>query len=76
VGNLQGYGCPCEEAVTHIGIFYDAKNRSVSFYKNGVSYGVAFTNVMSGFYPSLDIWFQSGEIEILNEKGPTQKQFL
>lgn len=36
---------------------YDARNRTVSFYKNGINQGVAFTNIMSGMYPSLDVWF-------------------
>ena len=72
---MFGYGCQCEETVTRIGIQYDAKNRSVSYYKNGVCQGVAFTNVLSGLYPSLDVWFQQGEIEILPDKAPTQKEF-
>ena len=57
VGGIFGYGCQCEDNVTRIGIQYDAKNRTVSFYKNGLFQGIAFTNVMSGYYPSLDVWF-------------------
>jgi predicted transglutaminase-like protease len=70
IGNTFGYGCQCEDTNTRVGIFYDAKNRTVSFYKNGLCQGVAFTNVMSGLYPSLDVWFQAGEIEIMSDKSP------
>ena len=57
IGGVVGYGCACEEPNTRIGILYDSKNRTVSFYKNGICQGVAFTNLLSGFYPSLDVWF-------------------
>ena len=73
---MFGYGCSCEEPITRIGIYYDAKNKTVSFFKNGVSYGVAFSNVLSGYTPSLDIWFNQGEIEITQEKTPVTKEFL
>jgi len=76
VGAVFGYGCQCEDNNTRIGIQYDAKNRTVSFYKNGLCQGIAFSNVMSGFYPSLDVWFQQGEIEILPDTQPSQKEFL
>jgi hypothetical protein len=36
-GTVFGYGCPCEEAITRLGILYDARNRAVSFFKNGVN---------------------------------------
>ena len=75
-GVMSGYGCACEDYETKLGIKYDAKNRSVSFFKNGINQGVAFRQVTSGYYPSLDIWFESGSIEILNEKAPKQKEFL
>ena len=57
IGGVVGYGCLCEEPITRLGILYDSKNRSVSFYKNGICQGVAFTNVLSGHHPSLDVWF-------------------
>lgn len=57
IGGVVGYGCLCEEPITRLGILYDSKNRSVSFYKNGICQGVAFTNVLSGYHPSLDVWF-------------------
>jgi hypothetical protein len=67
---MLGYGCLCEDTVTRVGIMYDARNRSVSFYKNGLCQGIAFNNVLSGLTPSLDVWFQCGEIEIMEDKSP------
>jgi hypothetical protein len=64
-GTVFGYGCKCEEVVTRIGILYDARQRTVSFLKNGINQGVAFTNIPSGLYPSLDLWFQAGTVDIL-----------
>lgn len=56
-GTLFGYGCKCEETSTRVGVLYDARNRTVSFYKNGINQGIAFTNIPTGLYPSLDVWF-------------------
>lgn len=70
IGGVVGYGCPCEEPTTRVGVLYDTKNRTVSFYKNGICQGVAFSNVLSGFYPSLDVWFQQGEVHILPDRSP------
>lgn len=56
-GNPYKYGCNCEDSITRIGIMYDARNRNVSYYKNGICQGIAFTNVLSGYYPSIDVWF-------------------
>ena len=53
------------EYETLIKISYENKSRSVSFYKNNINQGVAFVNVASGLYPSLDLWFESGTIEII-----------
>jgi hypothetical protein len=75
-GNTSGYGCKCEDMTTRIGILYDARNRSVSFFKDGIDQGAAFTNIPTGMYPSLDVWFQKGEIEISPAKYPTQKRPL
>ena len=61
---------------TKLGILYDARNRTVSFFKNGINQGVAFTNIASGMQPSLDVWFQKGEIEILPAKYPSMKKPL
>ena len=70
-GTVFGYGCKCEEMTTRLGILYDARNRTVSFFKNGINQGVAFTNIASGMRPSLDVWFQTGEIEILPARYPS-----
>lgn len=75
-GTVFGYGCKCEDKVTKIGIHYDARTRSVSFYKNGVNQGVAFTNIPSGMRPSLDVWFLNGSIEISSARFPGQKKPL
>ena len=62
------------EYQTIIGILYDYKNKTLSYTKNGINYGVAFKNVPSGLTPSLDLWFESGSVEIL--KTNTEKIFL
>lgn len=38
---------------------YDATERTVSFYKNGVKQGVVFSNVKSGLVPSVDVFLES-----------------
>jgi hypothetical protein len=64
------------EYETKISIKYDHKSRSVSFYKNGVSQGIAFKNVPAGLTPSLDIWFESGTVEIMKTTGIQEKIYL
>ena len=76
VGTILGYGCQCEDYNTKFGIKYNPKEKNVEFFKNGSNLGVAFRNVPSGLNPSLDIWFESGEVEILNDKEPTKKIFI
>jgi hypothetical protein len=84
VGSVSGYGCSCEgnyyiieiEYETKIGIKYDNKSRSVSFYKNSVCQGIAFRNVPSGFHPSLDVWFESGTVEINKSSSFQEKVYL
>jgi len=48
----------------------------VSFYKNGLNQGVAFKNVPASLYPSLDLWFESGSIEILKVNSFQEKIYL
>jgi len=75
IGAMNGYGCHCEaEYETRISIHYDHKSRSVSFSKNGLNQGVAFKNVNSGMFPSLDVWFESGSVEIISKQ--MEKVFL
>jgi len=76
VGSVSGYGCLCEDYETKIGIKYDAKTRSVSFLKNGINQGTAFRNVPSGLTPSLDIWFESGTIEIMKNSTIVEKSYI
>jgi len=59
-----------------ISILYDYKTRSLSFEKNGVNQGIAFKNVPPGMTPSLDIWFESGTVEIIQNSKKTEKIFL
>lgn len=61
---------------TRISIKYDHKSRSVGFYKNGIFQGTAFRNVPSGLTPSLDIWFESGTVEILKNTSVQEKIYL
>ena len=64
------------EYETKISIKYDYKSRSVIYYKNGISQGVAFKNVQPGLTPSLDIWFESGSVEIMKTHSFQEKLFL
>eukprot|EP00359_Climacostomum_virens_P002922 CAMPEP_0204913664 /NCGR_PEP_ID=MMETSP1397-20131031/11509_1 /ASSEMBLY_ACC=CAM_ASM_000891 /TAXON_ID=49980 /ORGANISM="Climacostomum Climacostomum virens, Strain Stock W-24" /LENGTH=372 /DNA_ID=CAMNT_0052084947 /DNA_START=914 /DNA_END=2028 /DNA_ORIENTATION=- len=62
---VTNYGCDCEDDETIIGIYYDAKKQTLSFYKQGICQGVAFSNVSSGLHPSIDVWFEEGSVDIL-----------
>jgi len=75
-GSFSGYGCLCEEYETKIGINYDYKQKTLSFLKNGINQGIAFRNVPSGLTASLDIWFESGSVEIYQKSGQQEKLFL
>jgi len=57
-------------------MYYDIKNKCVSFYKNQVFQGIAFSKVSPGLTPSLDIWFESGTIEILKNTIFNERIFL
>lgn len=70
IGSATGYGCQCQNDETIIGIKYDYDNKTVSFYKNGVNCGIAFTNVQDNLTPSLDLWFEEGSVEILKNRSP------
>jgi len=59
-----------------ITILYDYKTRTLSFEKNGVNQGVAFKNVPPGLTPSLDLWFESGTVEIIKKSRKSEKIFL
>jgi hypothetical protein len=71
IESYSGYGCACSsEEETRLGILYDSKNKTVSFFKNNINQGIAFRNVESGLIPSIDVWFQYGSVEILKNKKP------
>ena len=71
IESFSGYGCKCQKSKENlIGIFYNARTQELSFYKNGINQGIAFTSVPSGMTPSIDIWFQYGSVEILKNRKP------
>ena len=57
-------------------MLYDARNKTVIFSKNNISQGIAFRNVPEGLTPSLDIWFESGTVEIVKNDTFKEKVFL
>jgi hypothetical protein len=74
-GIYGAFGCGCEDHETKIGIKYNPTDQSISFYKNGFLQGTAFKGVPEGYFASLDLWFDSGTIEILPLKKPKMKNF-
>lgn len=72
-GNLSGsasnYGCECYSSTEmQIGMKYNSKKQTVSYTKNGIDQGVAFCNVPAGFFPVIDLWFESGHVEIVSNE--------
>ena len=61
---------------TKFGIRYDYRMKTIEFFKNNANLGVAFRNVPEGLSPALDIWFESGQVEILNNTQPNDNLFL
>jgi hypothetical protein len=76
VGSLIGYGCQCENRETVFGMYYNAQNKTIEFYKDYANLGIAFRDVPDGLTPSLDIWFEFGYVEITNRIIPDQQMFL
>lgn len=76
VRTALGYGCQCEKYETKFGLRYSEKKRTIEFFKNGICLGVAFRDVPPRLTPALDIWFESGSVEILNNIKPEEKFFL
>ena len=74
--SISGYGCQCEESSTTIGMIYSHADRSISFVKDGINQGVAFKNIMQGMYPSIDIWFELGSVEIISDAIYKNKKYL
>ncbi len=77
VGVMSGYGCGCQDfGDTTVGLQYDNKEQSLTYYKNGINHGIAFHNVPRGLYPAVDLWFESGHVEILRKSQPSIKEYL
>eukprot|EP01022_Parablepharisma_sp_SALTPOND_P004910 TRINITY_DN121260_c0_g1_i1.p2 TRINITY_DN121260_c0_g1~~TRINITY_DN121260_c0_g1_i1.p2 ORF type:complete len:520 (+),score=32.50 TRINITY_DN121260_c0_g1_i1:1891-3450(+) len=77
VGMVAGYGCECQDAdVNILGMMYDEQKETLSYYKNGICLGIGFHNVPKGLYPAVDLWFESGNVEILNKSQPSVKEPL
>ena len=77
VETILGDGCQCEgeDYDTKFGIKYNAKEKTVEFFKNGANFGIAFRNVPPGLNPSLDIRFET-EDQILDSKELTKRIFI
>lgn len=79
-GNLEnsaiGYGCQCTGFDVLLGIKYDYKQRTISFYKNSINLGIAFKNVPSGLTPIIDLGFESGTVQLTNIQKLIEKVFL
>jgi len=70
-GMVGEYGCGCRnEDVNMLGMLYDCSKETVTFYKNGICLGIGFHNVPNYLYPAVDLWFETGQVEILNKKRP------
>jgi len=77
VGSIMGYGCQCQDSdVNILGMMYDEKNGTLSYWKNGVDMGIAFHDVPKNLYPAIDLWFESGHVEVLNRNKPIIKEYL
>ena len=66
----EDYSCFCSSEECTFGVHYDPRLQSVSFYKDGVDQGTAFSCVESGLTPVLDLWFDAGEVQILQTNKP------
>lgn len=73
---INGYGCDCEDEEIVIGIGYDSKKQTISYYKKGICQGTAFTGVQSGLYPSIDVWFDTGSVSMLQTRYPEHRKFM
>ena len=76
IGSAKCYGCQCTDFDCTLGIKYDYRTRSVSFIKNGINLGVGFRNVPGGLTPALDIWFESGSVQIVKNAKFQEKTYL
>ena len=72
----KDYGCDYEDYETKLGVEYDQENRTIRFYKNDIKFDIAFHNVPPNLTPVLDVFFESGTIEITGSTNPEEKIFL
>lgn len=67
MGPLKAVNFDSADTSFIIGIKYDFRTRCVSLYKNLVNIGVGFKNVPCGLTPLLDIWFETGSVQICKQ---------
>ena len=71
-----GYGCDCENDEFYLGIKFDYVQRNVSFYKNKICMGIAFSNVDSNLNPFVNLMFQEGIVEIVDENNNNDERIF
>jgi hypothetical protein len=78
IATKNNYGCKYMnfESEIKFGILYNQENRTVSFYKNNINFGIAFHNVPPNLNPILEICFENGKIQILDAVEPEDKIYL
>ena len=78
IATKNNYGCKYMnfESEIKFGILYNQENRTVSFYKNNINFGIAFHNVPPNLNPTLEICFENGKIQILDAVEPEDKIYL
>ena len=67
VTECPDYSCFCEEDDSVFGIRYDSCSQTVSFYKNGICQGQAFSRVQLPLTPVLDLQFEAGAVRLKSE---------
>lgn len=75
-GMAADYGCACKDEENILGIMYDEDAGTLAYYKNGMNIGIAFHNVPNGLYPAIDIWFETGYVEIVKRTKPMLTNYL
>jgi hypothetical protein len=64
VTECPDYSCFCEEEDSSFGMRYDPRFQSISFYKNGICQGQAFSRVELPLTPVLDLQFEAGTVQL------------
>lgn len=76
IDDFFGYGCDCENNEFYLGIKFDYVKRNVSFYKNKICMGIAFNNVDNNLNPFVNLFFQDGFVEIVNENNNNDERIF